>query len=271
MVPGREASPDGAAAGVAAPDLRPLVSVVVPAFDEAAALAAGIAAVDRELAALAGRYRFEIVIVDDGSGDGTGAIAAALAAGRSDLRVVRHAVNRGLGAALRTGFAATAGDVVVVLDADMSYAPSHVGRLLAALESTGAPIAAASPYMAGGSVRGVPAARLALSVAANRLLRAASGGAASTATGMVRAYDGAWIRALPLAADGMEVNAEIVRHALRSGAHIAEVPARLDWEAAGRGGSGRGSSLRVGRQIVQTLRLGAAFVWERARARRRRR
>ncbi len=247
------------------------MSVVVPAFNEAASLAAGITALDRELADLAARYRFEIVVVDDGSNDATGAIAEALAAGRGDLHVVRHAVNRGLGAALRTGFVATAGDVVVVLDADMSYAPSHVALLLAALHATGAPVAAASPYMPGGVVRGVPRARLALSVAANRLLWAASGGAASTATGMVRAYDGAWIRALPLAANGMEVNAEIVRHALRSGARIVEVPGRLDWEAAGRAGAGRGSSLRVGRQIVQTLRLGAALLWDRALSRRRRR
>lgn len=242
------------------------MSVVVPAFNEADTLAAGIGSLADALAALVDRYRFEIVIVDDGSTDATGAIAAALAAGRDGVRVVSHAVNRGLGAALRTAFAATAGDVVVVLDADMSYAPSHVARLLEAMRATGAPIAAASPYMRGGAVHGVPRARRALSVAANAYLRVMSGGAASTATGMVRAYDGAWIRALPLAADGMEVNAEIVRHALRRRARIAEVPARLDWGAAGSGG-GRASSLRVGRQIVQTLRLGVAFVWERALAR----
>jgi glycosyltransferase involved in cell wall biosynthesis len=244
-----------------------LVSIVVPAYNEAATLGAGIAAVTDQLAELAAEYRFETVIVDDGSTDGTGAIAAALAADREGMRVVGHAANRGLGAALRTGFAATRGEVVVVLDADMSYAPWHVPRLLAALRAGGAAVAAASPYAPGGSVRGVPRLRLALSVAANRLLRAASGGAVTTATGMVRAYDGAFIRSLRFTADGMEVNAEIVRHALRAGARIVEVPACLDWSGAARASGGRGSSLRVGRQIVRTLRLAAALLWDRATAR----
>ena len=83
------------------------MSVVVPAFNEADTLAAGIGSLADALAALVDRYRFEIVIVDDGSTDATGAIAAALAAGRDGVRVVSHAVNRGLGAALRTAFAAT--------------------------------------------------------------------------------------------------------------------------------------------------------------------
>jgi glycosyltransferase involved in cell wall biosynthesis len=244
--------------------------VVVPAFNEEGALAAGIAALGRELAALGETHRFEVVIVDDGSTDATAAIAAAIAAARRDVRVVTLPVNRGLGAALRSGFAASVGDVVVVLDADMSYAPAHVAPLLAALAASGAAVAAASPYRTGGSVHGVPPLRLALSRGANRLLRAASGGVASAATGMVRAYDGPWVRALPLAADGMEVNAEIVRHALRLGAAIVEVPARLDWTAAGRAAAGRGSSLRVGRQVAATLRLAAALLAERARSWRRR-
>jgi glycosyltransferase involved in cell wall biosynthesis len=66
----------------------------------------------------------EIVVVDDASGDETTSILATLAAGSDgDLRVLRHPVNRGKGAALRTGFAAARGDIVIVQDADLEYDP----------------------------------------------------------------------------------------------------------------------------------------------------
>ena len=63
----------------------------------------------------------EILFVDDGSTDGTAARLAAIAAADPRVRVVTHAENRGVGAAMRTGLEASRGDVVVVYDADMTY------------------------------------------------------------------------------------------------------------------------------------------------------
>ncbi len=72
----------------------------------------------------------EIIIVDDGSSDGTREILRALGHSMENVRVVLHAVNQGKGAAVRTGFAHAKGDVVLVQDADLEYDPAEYPRLL---------------------------------------------------------------------------------------------------------------------------------------------
>lgn len=95
------------------------VSVVIPAFNEADS----IGDVVRALAAIAS-WR-EIVVVDDGSRDDTGARAAAAGA-----RVVRHPYNKGNGAAVKTGIRQTAGEFVLLLDADGQHQPADARRLV---------------------------------------------------------------------------------------------------------------------------------------------
>ena len=74
-------------------------------------------------------YEKEIVIVDDCSTDGTGAILEDLD-GSDDLTILRHERNRGKGGALRTGFGVVTGDIVIVQDADLEYDPGEYGRLI---------------------------------------------------------------------------------------------------------------------------------------------
>jgi glycosyltransferase involved in cell wall biosynthesis len=97
------------------------VSVVIPAFNEAATiqqLIQRVRAVPLDL---------EIIVVDDGSTDGTRDLLSRLPV---DVRVILHDRNRGKGAALRTGFAAARGDVLIVQDADLEYDPAEYAKLL---------------------------------------------------------------------------------------------------------------------------------------------
>jgi glycosyltransferase involved in cell wall biosynthesis len=101
-----------------------VLSVIVPAYNEAGT----VEAVARRLRELP--LRLEIIAVNDASSDGTGEVLDRLAReGRID-RVIHHPVNRGKGAALRGGFAAATGDVVVVQDADLEYDPGDLPALL---------------------------------------------------------------------------------------------------------------------------------------------
>ncbi|WP_421119188.1 glycosyltransferase [Aquihabitans daechungensis] len=107
------------------------LSVIVPAFGEAGGIGAAIERIRTELAAVAADGGLEVVVVDDGSGDGTA--AAARAAGAD--QVLEFPENRGKGAAVRAGMLAATGRTLVFTDADLSYAPAQIERLLAAVES----------------------------------------------------------------------------------------------------------------------------------------
>src|SRR5262249_35483106 len=111
---------------------------------------------------------FELVIVDDGSSDATPAAAAALAAQHSEVRVVTHERNRGLTAALRTGFYAARGEYVIFIPADGQSPPEEIPRFLAAAAGHALSLSPYRPRPAG-------LARAALSGGLRLLLRLALG------------------------------------------------------------------------------------------------
>ena len=104
------------------------LSIVIPVYNECV-LAPQL--LDRvEKVALPGGMTREIILIDDCSTDGTREWLSGLAATRPDLRVVLHETNRGKGAALRTGFKAATGNIVIVQDADLEYDPREYPTLL---------------------------------------------------------------------------------------------------------------------------------------------
>jgi glycosyltransferase involved in cell wall biosynthesis len=106
-------------------DSLPLLSIVVPAYNEEATLSEIVARL------LAVPEAGEIVIVDDCSTDGTRAIADRMAAENPRIKVAHHPVNRGKTEALKTGFALTTGQIVIVQDADLEYDPAEIGGVIA--------------------------------------------------------------------------------------------------------------------------------------------
>ncbi|MFY9340848.1 MAG: glycosyltransferase family 2 protein [Planctomycetota bacterium] len=117
-----------------------LLSVVMPVYNEQATLRDIVAAVR------AVPQKKELILVDDGSVDGSQRILAELAA-LPDVRVIVHEQNRGKGAALRTGFQQARGDVILVQDADLEYDPAEYPTLLAPILRGDADVVYGSRYL----------------------------------------------------------------------------------------------------------------------------
>ncbi|MBT9317401.1 glycosyltransferase family 2 protein [Leptothoe spongobia TAU-MAC 1115] len=208
---------------------RPFVSVVVPAYNEAAILEDNLNILCDYLHTIETQYSWEIVLVNDGSRDNTGSLAELAAQQHPGINVVHHRVNQGLGQALKTGFEHCRGQYIVTLDLDLSYAPEHIEQLLQKIQATQAKVVVISPYMPGGKVSNVPWSRLMLSVWANRFLSLAAKRDTATLTGMVRAYEASFIKSLSFRSTGMDVNPEILYKARMLKVPIVEIPGHLCW------------------------------------------
>lgn len=239
--------------------LKPLISLVLPVYNEAAILRKSIEIIHNYLEKLSNAYTWEIIIVNDGSKDESGAIAEELALKYAHIRVLHHIVNLNLGNALKTGFANSRGVYVITLDLDLSYSEDHIGMLLSTIETTHADMVLASPYMKGGKVTGVPFSRIMMSKWVNWLMSLSSQEKYKTFTCMVRAYKGDFVRNLNLKTKDYEINPEIVYKAMILRARIIEIPAHLDWSFQNAAGKGRTSGLRITKGIFSGLMASFMF------------
>lgn len=124
------------------------LSIVIPAYNERATVEALLRRV--AAAPIPGGLEREILIVDDGSGDGTGELLKELEqTGDPAFRLVEHPHNRGKGAALRTGFEQVTGDVVLVQDADLEYDPRDYPTLLQPILDGEADVVYGSRFLGG--------------------------------------------------------------------------------------------------------------------------
>src|SRR5262249_40595086 len=112
-------------------------------------------------------------------------------------------------------------------------------------------VVVASPYMKGGRTSAIPWRREVMSKGVNKLLSRVSHSRVATVTGMVRAYDGPFIRSLDLKAMGPEINTEILYKAQIMGARVVEIPAHLDWSDQ----SERLKSRKVNLRVSNTSKL----------------
>src|SRR5258708_9646405 len=125
------------------PDLGPApgLSVVVPAFNEADRLPPSLETILAYLRASGRTY--ELIVVDDGSRDRTVEMVAAVGVGEGEMRLVKHPLNLGKGAAVRTGVLASRGEIVLFTDADLSTPITDAEPLIRAIEA-GADVAIGS-------------------------------------------------------------------------------------------------------------------------------
>ncbi len=202
------------------------LSVVIPAFNEARRLPGTLGAIAGFLARRRDLQPAEIVVVDDGSRDATGATAAAFAAPPGvAVRVVRLPRNRGKGAAVRAGIAASQGAWVLICDADLATPIEELDALLA----SGASLAAGSRAVRRELIaRRQPLPRDLLGRCFNLALRALGLTSLRDTQCGFKLLDGSLARRLAgeLRLDGFAFDVELLARAVRAGATVAEVPVR---------------------------------------------
>jgi dolichol-phosphate mannosyltransferase len=144
------------------------LSIVVPTYNERDRLADLVTAIFASYEAE--QLDAELIIVDDNSPDGTGALADALAR-QHRIRVLHRAGKQGLGTAVIAGFELATAPIVGVIDADLSHPPAVLPRMTAVMQQTGADVVIASRYIPGGGVRNWPLSRRLMSRVACLLAR----------------------------------------------------------------------------------------------------
>lgn len=195
--------------------------MVLPTYNERDRIGELVAAVFAACAAHA--VALELVIVDDNSPDGTGAIADELAQ-RHRMRVIHRAGKLGLGTAVVAGFAVASAEVVGVMDADFSHPPALVPRMFETFRSGGADLVVASRYVPGGSTPDWPFKRRLLSRAACLLARPLSPVRDAASGFFLIRRDIA--QGTSIKAGGFKICLELI---VRSGAtRLIEVPYRFD-------------------------------------------
>jgi dolichol-phosphate mannosyltransferase len=202
------------------------LSIVIPMFNEAENAELTLRRVEEVLVSFIGTY--EIIAVNDGSVDNTLDVLNRLAGQDKKLKVVSYPKNIGRGMALRKGFRESKGEIIVSIDADLSYSPQYILGLVETLR--GEPevdLVLASPYMPGGGVKNVPVLRLWVSKLGNRILRLVMPNRIYTSTGIFRAYRKKVLDSLELESDGKEIHLEILSKALALGYRVKESPAIL--------------------------------------------
>lgn len=211
------------------PTAKPFISIVLPCYNEEAILETNLKTIISYLNDKSDKYKWEIILVNDGSTDRTKEIAERFEKEFDLIRVIHHPTNLNLGNALQTGFCNSKGEIIVVLDVDLSYSVDHIEKMVDKLIETSADIIVASPYMNGGKITAVPFVRRIMSKWVNRFMRLAAQDKYYTFTGMVRAYKASFIRMVNLKTKDYEISPEIMYKAMILRARIIEIPGHLDW------------------------------------------
>lgn len=207
------------------PSLNMHTSLLIPCFNEADGIPHLCQRLRALMPLLCRTGSAEVVFVDDGSTDGTAGLIREHAA---DLphRILTHERNRGLGAALKTGFAESEADRIVTMDSDCTYDPMQVPKLLALLDE-GYDIVTGSPYHPKGEVVGVPSWRLLLSKSLSWVYWVVLPKRLYTYTSCFRAYRKEILPRLQADSDGFLCVSQLLVSGILQGARVVELPTRL--------------------------------------------
>ncbi len=235
----------------ASPSRGPLgsVAVIIPTYNERENLELIVSRVHAAVGSA------DILVVDDGSPDGTGEIADKLAATDERIHVLHRQTKSGLGAAYLAGFswALQRGyGVLVEMDADGSHDPAELPSLLAALQN--ADLVLGSRYVPGGTVRNWPRSREVLSRGGNTYARLMLGISLQDATGGYRAFRAGTLRTIGLdsvESQGYCFQIDLALRTIRAGLTVTEVPITFTERTRGASKMSRGIILESFWRVAQ--------------------
>ena len=203
--------------------------LILPTYNEAENIEAIVSASAETLAA-ASPDGFRILIVDDGSPDGTGQIGDRLAAERSEVEVLHRTSREGLGPAYLAGFEhalSSGAGYVMEMDSDFSHSPADLARLLSAVRDGGADLALGSRYVPGGGIENWSASRRVISRGGSLYARLILGLPVNDLTGGFKCFRAEVLEAIDLpsvTARGYAFQIELTYRAIGRGFKVGEVP-----------------------------------------------
>lgn len=224
------------------------VSLVIPAYNEAESVVHTSRSLQPVLDHLSNIYSLEVILIDDGSVDSTYDLLQQHFGQDHRVRVLRHQQNRGLGAAIRTGFSHATGEIVVTTDFDGTYPFACIADLLALMKDD-VDIVTASPYHPDGGVEGVPRYRLLFSYGASLLYRILVNWKIHTWTALFRAYRRPVVERITFTSDDFLAGTELLVYAQQAGYRIVEFPTVLHQRSFGQ------SSIKIARVTWAHLRF----------------
>jgi glycosyltransferase involved in cell wall biosynthesis len=206
------------------------ISVVIPCFNEELAIRENVGEVVKTLKVL--ERPWELIIVNDGSTDGTLPILQSLERENHSIRVISYAENRGRGFALKLGFRSATGDYVIATESDLNWGSEIIVRFIKELDKGEADIVIASPHLRPGRMENVPFSRWLLSYLGNKIFSVAFPGRLTMVTGMTRGYKKEVLDSIDFESNDKDLHVEILWKALDLGYKVIELPAVLRWKKA---------------------------------------
>ncbi len=222
----------------------PSISVVLPAFNEEENLRSTVTDAVACLNQLTAIY--EVIMVNDGSTDGTDALAQSLGAGNPRVRLISHAVNRGYGAAVRSGFSAARCDLILLTDADGQFSfddlPNFVSQIDLFDAVIGYRLRRADPWH-----------RLLISGVGNWIARKIFHLQARDINCAFKLIRRDALRGISLSSEGAMISTELLAHASHAGWRIKELP--VVHRSRARGAATGAQPAVIGRTLIEFFTL----------------
>lgn len=202
-----------------------MISIVIPMYNEAENVEDTLKKVNDVLSGL--KEKYEIITINDGSSDKTLEILHNSKKKYKNLTIISYAPNKGPGNAFREGFAKAKGDIIITMDADLSFSPDYIPEMLNKMQD--ADVVIGSQHMKGAKMENIPAWRVFVSKVAIGLDRFVLGVPLSSLSSFFVAYRKEALNSVNFISHGFDAQCEILVKLYKKGYQIVEIPCTLKW------------------------------------------